>query len=187
MLKESRPTMDKAQNKMQRGFSTKASSVNAALMVTEAIANAKDEKQPLYLQFLDAKKAFDVVWHTGLMCSLHAQGVTGRTWEMYDSLYNNITSSIKWQGKLSPAFIDDQGLRQGGDSSADAFKTKTNPMLDNLEQSGEGYCIGTTSVAAPTCADDTTLVSTTLTGAKILLAIAERDSNHNRYTFSQTK
>ena len=187
MLKDSRPKMDSKQNKMQRGFSTNASSVNAALMVTEAIADAKDNKQPLFLQFLDAKKAFDVVWHTGLKCSLHSQGITGRVWEMYDSLYTDISSSIKWLGKLSPTFIDHQGLRQGGDTSADTFKTKTNPMLDSLEDSGEGYSIGTTSLSAPTCADDTTLISSTLTGAKILLAIAERDSNNNRYSFSSTK
>ena len=131
-----------------------ASSANAALLITEAIAEEKDNKQPLFLQFLDARKAFDVVWHTGLLCSLHEQGVTGLVRELYDNLYSGISSRVQWQGLLSPAFCDLQGLRKGGDMSSDTFKTKTNPLLNSLEDSSEGYSIGTTSVATPTCVDD---------------------------------
>ena len=59
--------------KMQRGVSAKSSSSNTAFLVTEAIAEAKDSKQSLFFQYLDVKKAFDVVWHTRLLCFLYQQ------------------------------------------------------------------------------------------------------------------
>ena len=49
MLQNPRPKMDKKQNKMQRGFSVKSSSSNTAFLVMEAIAEAKDSKQPFLL------------------------------------------------------------------------------------------------------------------------------------------
>ena len=187
MLLDARPTLDAKQHKLQRGFSSGASSTNAAFIISEAISEAKDNKHSLFLQFLDARKAFDVVWHTGLLCSLHDQGVTGPVWELFNHLYTDISSAVKWQGHLSKEFYDLQGLRQGGDTSADAFKGKTNPVLNNLEATGEGFYIGTTPVCAPTCADDTTIISATVTGANILLAVAEMDANNERYTFSAAK
>jgi hypothetical protein len=40
------------------------------LLVIELIAEAKSNKSPLYVAFMDARKAFDLVWHTGLFrCS----------------------------------------------------------------------------------------------------------------------
>jgi hypothetical protein len=37
----------------------------------ELIAEAKSNKSPLYVAFMDARKAFDVVWHTGLFRDLY--------------------------------------------------------------------------------------------------------------------
>ena len=178
--------MDKKQNKIQRGFSAKSSSSNTCL-VMEAISEVKDNKQPLFLQYLNVKKAFDVVWHARLLCSLYQQGVAGPVWKLNNDLYKNISSSVMWQGKLCNALQDYLGLRQGGDTSADTFKNKTNSVLNELEVSFEGYNIGDIPVATQTYSDDTTLIASTLTSANILLSIAERDSNNQRYTFSSTK
>jgi hypothetical protein len=183
----SKPFYDKAQNRLQRGFTEKASSTNVALIITEAIAEAMDAKQPLYIQFLDAKKAFDVVWHSGMLCSLHDQGITGRLWSLHSDLYKGITSCIKWKGQLSDTFEDKQGLRQGGLTSADSFKTKGNPLLNEVENSPDAFCIGATSVGGPTCADDSALCAKNITAAKSLTAAAAKDSANQRYLFSTTK
>ena len=187
MMKDSRPQIAEAQNRHQRGFSEKASSTNAALLITESIAEAKDLHNPIFIQFLDARKAFDLVWHTGLLCTLYEQGITGPTWQMYNSLYTGIQSSVKWNGQLSESFYDEHGLRQGGDTSGDTFKMRTNPMLNKQEESPDAFHIGATTVGAPTCADDTALISPTLTGAKMMLQIAHQDSCNQRYIFSSTK
>ena len=121
------------------------------------------------------------------MCSMHDQGINGALWQLHADLYKGITSCVKWKGNLSQIFHDKQGLRQGGLTSADSFKTKTNPLLNKIENSTEAFHIGAISVGAPTCADDTALVSETLTGAKLLTKIAEEDSTDMRYSFSTTK
>ena len=183
----SKPHYDKAQNRQQRGFTKNASSTSVALILSEAVAEAKDQKIPMFVQFLDAKKAFDVVWHDGMLCSLHDQGIDGPLWQLHSDIYTSITSRVKWQRQLSPAFLDQQGLRQGGLTSADSFKTKANPFLNKVESCADAFKIGSISVGAPTCADDTALCSATLTGARVLTGIAESDSLNLRYFFSTTK
>ena len=52
------------QSELQFGFTKSRNPVMAALVLTEAIAEATDQDTPLYVATLDASKAFDVVDHT---------------------------------------------------------------------------------------------------------------------------
>ena len=63
------------QNKLQRGFTKGVSPTNAALILTEAIAESKDTKRPIYATFVDATKAFDVVWHSSMLVKLFNYGL----------------------------------------------------------------------------------------------------------------
>jgi hypothetical protein len=54
--------------------------LRSALNLSELIAEAKSNKSPLYVVFMDARKAFDVVWHTGLFRDLYTFGTTGDNW-----------------------------------------------------------------------------------------------------------
>jgi hypothetical protein len=65
------------QNKLQKGFAQGEMPIIAALILSELIAEAKSNKSPLYVAFMDARKAFDVVWHTGLFRDLYTFGITG--------------------------------------------------------------------------------------------------------------
>ena len=67
-------------NTLQRGFTPGTSSTNAALLLSEAIAEAGDYKQPLYTLYLDASKAFDVVYHNGMLNQFHAICMLGDLW-----------------------------------------------------------------------------------------------------------
>ena len=57
------------QSNMQIGFTAGTSPAWGSLMFTEAIAEAKDKRQPLYAAALDTMKAFDTVWHESLLRS----------------------------------------------------------------------------------------------------------------------
>ena len=52
---------------LQFGFTEGCSSTTCAFIITEAVAEAMDLGHPLYISFLDAKKAFDLVSHTNML------------------------------------------------------------------------------------------------------------------------
>jgi hypothetical protein len=64
------PLLKESQNPLQRGFSKDVAPTNASLLLTEAIAESLDNNEPLYAAFIDASKAFDVVWHESMLRKL---------------------------------------------------------------------------------------------------------------------
>jgi hypothetical protein len=54
--------LEKQQNKLQKGFTKGASSINIALLITESINEAKDNNETPILITLDTEKAFDVAF-----------------------------------------------------------------------------------------------------------------------------
>ena len=61
--------LEALQNLLQKGFTKGTSATIAALLFTEATAEARDTKSPLYVACIDPSKAFDVVWHKSLLGS----------------------------------------------------------------------------------------------------------------------
>ena len=90
-------------------------------------------------------------------------------------------------GFLSREIIENQGIRQGGLTSTECFKSKSNNMITSLSHHPTAFRIGSIAVGAPTTADDTALISDTVVGAKTLIGIAELDANQQRYSFNTTK
>ena len=186
MLKLSRPILDPAQSRLQFGFSKGISPIFAALVVTELMAEATDSNSQLQITFLDTSKAFDVVDHQSMLQSLHRQGVTGNLWQLYRSMYSDITSTVKWDGELSKVFPERQGIRQGGDSSADCYKSGKNALLAVLDEEPSAR-IGHIHAGAVMVADDLTIASHTSHDMQIALNIAARDSSMERYKFNAEK
>ena len=187
ILPKTRHASEQRRSKNQFGFKPHVSCSNAAMLLTEAIMDAKDAKCPLYICYMDASKAFDIVDHDVLLSTMHNQGISGPLWHLYDSAYNNIRSVVKWQGKLSSEFSESQGIRQGGSTSADAFIIKADPLLHKLSCQPEGYRIGISNIGAIMVADDLTLSSSSTHGLQVLVNIAEHDASAQRYIFSESK
>ena len=61
----------------QSGFQAGGSTVNQLLYHCNEISNALDNNKELRIFFLDISKAFDRVWHKGLLCKLKSIGVSG--------------------------------------------------------------------------------------------------------------
>lgn len=119
------PYLDSQQSSMQFGFSPKCSPLFAAVLITEAIADARDKGTSLLVTTMDTSKAFDVVSHKAMLNSLYQHNITGTLWRVYDSMYTNIRSVVQWQGDLSTPFQELQGIRQGGITSTDKYKAAT--------------------------------------------------------------
>lgn len=187
IVKPTKQILRERLNTLQRGFCDNSSSINAALMVSEAIAEAQDNRQPLYTALLDASKAFDVVWHEGMLARIAELNIDGPLWLLYRSMYEKMYSSVKWGGKISNSFYDLQGVRQGGIPSTELFKGRGDHLLCALENSGLGYKVGPIDLSAPTCADDMVLITDNLIALQEMLTIAELDAERERFDYSTTK
>ena len=67
-----------------------------------------------YVAFLDARKAFDTVWHTGLLVKLYQKGIRGHIWHLIKKWYSSSISCVLWDGQCSLSFAINQGVWQGG-------------------------------------------------------------------------
>ena len=79
---------------LQYGFSTGKSCLEAALLVSEAIALSKDIKTPLYIASCDVQKAFDVVNYSSLLRKMHASGITGQWWLLKQNLMKGMKGRV---------------------------------------------------------------------------------------------
>jgi hypothetical protein len=175
------------QSRLQCGFTSGLSPAYAALMLTEAIAEQKYLRKPLYVATLDAQKAFDVVDHASLLWKWHERGLNGIIWQLKDETYQNMTTKVKWGGLLSNEFTIHQGVRQGGIPSTVDYKLYINALLHQLEESGVGLHIGSTYTGAPTCADDILLMCESINSMQYLLTCCEQYACNERYTIHPTK
>ena len=175
------------QSKLQFGFTEKVSPSNAAVMITEAIAENRDKKMPTYITYLDASKCFDVVNHDSMLCCLYEQGVRGKTWKLFENMYTGITSQIKWKGELSNPISEGQGIRQGAQSSSHCFKSRANKILYKIEDHPASLRIGTIRLGGVMVADDLAVMSNTVEGLQQLVFEAECDASRERYTYNIDK
>ena len=123
---------------MQFGFSTARSPEMASVIVSEAIANAVHHKEQLYIVFLDASKAFDVVNHVVLADTLNNIVKDPQLAQAVNTAYSDISSYVKWEHIRGTSFPVKQGVRQGGTLSAPLYKLYIHPLLEKLEDSKLG-------------------------------------------------
>ena len=147
------------QSKLQRGFTEQSSPLNAAFLVKELYRESKDLEKPIYIAFLDAKSAFDVVVNEILMRKVYTSGVKPSTWQLINEIHIDSHSAINWNDNVSRKFEIKQGVKQGGLLSADLFKVYSNDTFETLNNTNLGGTIGNIKVCAPGCADDVAVQS----------------------------
>ncbi|VDI19758.1 Hypothetical predicted protein [Mytilus galloprovincialis] len=175
------------QSSLQFGFTKHISILLAALLINECIVEAKEFNLPLFIAFLDSQRAFDVVDHPSLKCKLFLNGICCKIWNVIDTWYTNLTSRVKWCGRLSDNFPIKQGVRQGGILSTGLYKTYINDLLKTLERNRLGMHIGTTYIGCPTVADDIALVANSATDLQLMLNVANSYANREKYVIHPEK
>ena len=153
------PTINCDQNDLQFGFTRNLSPFMASLIITEALAEAHDTMTELYACSLDARKAFDVVYHPLLKLKLFKTGIPPNAWGVIDQLYSDCTEQIRWSNKYSRLYKIEQGVKQGGLMSAPLYKMYSNSFACHIRNQNIGFRIGTINVSTPIDADDTMLLA----------------------------
>ena len=172
------PTLQLTQSKLQKGFTEKTFSMNAAMILIECINESKLQKKPLYIAALD---------HNFLLRKLYLDGISGDNWLFMKDLYSNMTAKVKWDGFLSPAVTIRQGVRQGGILSAPHYKRYNNFFLIDVEDRFSGKCIGAVKIPHVTLADDMCFITEEKSEVQPMMSAAELQANREDYTIPPTK
>ena len=181
------PTLTKVQNPMQRGFTAKTSPINAAVVTTEGINEAKDNGKTVSITTLDAEKAFDKLVHNILFRKLYHYNIDDDAWIVIRMLQTEATTIVKWKGKFSTGFLTQQGIRQGAKLSPTLYKSYNNQLLDVLRDNNIGAKIGTTFIGCPTVADDIALISYHPENLQHALHIVHNETRRDKVTINSTK
>ena len=70
-------------------------------------------KEKIYACFVDFRKAFDSVWHDGLLYKLSKVNVQGKFYSLIKSLYSKATCSVRIENNKMRSFQYVRGVRKG--------------------------------------------------------------------------
>ena len=158
-------------NPLQGGFREGLSCCHTSFILQEAIQSIRDSKRKAYVDFLDAQKAFDTVWHEGLFVKLIRSGVPRYLLELLRNWYSHSSCLVLWNGASSRKVSIKQDVRQGGILSPFQYSVFVDELLDILVSSQHGAFTGDVYVGAPMYADDLALVSESSTVLQNMLDI----------------
>jgi hypothetical protein len=119
----------------QFGFRPKHSTVDQLINVTEFIAKGFGQNQSTVAIFLDVAKAFNTLWHDGLVYKLHAAGVPIAMVRLLNSFLNRRVFHAKIGQVLSTQREIQAGVPQGSVLSPTLYAifTADIPKPDNTK------------------------------------------------------
>ena len=97
----------------QSGFIPGDSTVNQLLDIYDIIISALDDGKEVRAVFCDVEKAFDRVWHRGLIKKLHGYGIRGQLLNWFKDYLSNRQQLVLLDGKKSDIMDVKAGVPQG--------------------------------------------------------------------------
>ena len=133
-------------NSHNSGFRKNDSTINRLMALLHSIHSGLDEREDVVLILLDISKAFDKVWHPGLLFKLKQLGIAQNLLSWFESYLTNRRQKVVVGGKSSPISYIQAGVPQGSILGPLLFLIFINDMADDISLECHQY------------ADDTTLI-----------------------------
>ena len=95
------------------GFKPFDSAMNQLVMLTHKIYQNFDQHTDVCMVFMDVAKAFDKVWHTGLVHKLQTLGFESSILKWLTNYLSNRAQKVVIQGQQSPLMDIEAGVPQG--------------------------------------------------------------------------
>ena len=146
-------------NREQIGFKRKHRTSDHLFVLRNLIDKYRRSRKPLYLLFVDFRKAFDKVWHTGLFYKLSNIGVASKFYTIIKNMYSKVKVSVVSGDMVSPLFKSRIGVRQGDNLSPTLFNIFVNDIPDLFKLDCSPPKIGDLSIPCLLYADDLVILS----------------------------
>ena len=131
-----------------------------AFNLQETIYHQLEQRSNVYVAQLDIKGAFDAVWIDGLFYKLQQLGINKRIYRVLRNSYYGLITIVRVGSDTSRPIDVKRSVGQCGVLSRFLCLVFINDIVNNLEVSGHGACVRSTTCGNPTLADDITLVAT---------------------------
>ncbi len=150
----------------QIGFKKKARTTDHIFVLRTLIDKFRSSKKfkNLFLCFVDFKKAYDSVWHRGLIYKLLANNIGGQFAKVIEAMYQKIQAQVRLEGSMGEPFSCNIGVRQGDVLSPTLFNLYVNDIPEALPTDEHSPEIGPHKVNCLMYADDLVLISGSATG-----------------------
>ena len=129
------------------GFKPGDSCIDQLLSITHEIYRSFDDELEVRSVFLDVSKAFDKIWHEGVIFKLKQNGISGDILNILTDFLGNRKQRVVLNGQVSTWTSVNAGVPQGSILGPLLFLIYINDLSDNLSSN------------VKLSADDTTLFS----------------------------
>ena len=172
---------------IQGAMQSHCSSLHAAWVVKEVIADRTMRNSITHVVMLDIKKCFDTIWHDGVFLKLHEVGIRGKTWRILRNMYQSFICNVRLQNELSEDILIERGLHQGAPCSMFLFTIFINGLLNDLQAFYPCIKLCSQVVNCMAFADDITILASCKVDLQDMINIAYRYSCRWRFEFNPVK
>nr|XP_054769248.1 uncharacterized protein LOC129276875 [Lytechinus pictus] len=176
-------TPDELQFGFRKGFSCMLTSLCLELILELNTAS----RLPTYTAYLDAEKAFDCVWHEGLIDKLQSIGISISLVRLIQNLHSRMESHVLWDGDVSDPIPITQGVRQGGILSPTLYTVFVDGLIKHLKSLGLGTFIRSEYAGVIALADDITLLSNSPSELQQMLEVTFQYASCWHYRINPSK
>jgi len=117
----------------QSGYRQNDSTIKQLLSITHEIYKAFDESQEIRAVFLDISRAFDRVWHEGLIFKLKTIGIEGEMINILENFLSGRMQRVAMNGSTSQWEKIEAGVPQGSILGPILFLVYINDIIESVE------------------------------------------------------